>query len=125
MSEKTELARPVREEEPTLGSALERTYEAGQQYVTDRLELTLLELRETARGTALAGAGAVLGLLGWIAVMGALVLWDLRVSPELRLLVVGAAHLAAGGAALAYGLRRGRDARGRARVGHGGAAERG
>lgn len=125
-SESTRAPHPP-QAEPSLGSALERTYEAGQQYVNDRLELALLDLQRGGRRVALAaaasGVGAVLALLGWLSVMGALVLWDARVAPETRLLALGLVHLVVGGAALYAGLQRAR--RERAEGGEGGEGDRG
>lgn len=112
MAEESGASWPTRDEAPSLGSALERTYEAGQQYVADRVELALVETQQTARRAALAGvvlgAGGVLALLGWVAVMAALVLWEARPSSELRLLALGLLHVLAGGLLLAAGLQRAR-----------------
>lgn len=111
-TESRRARRPARSDPPSLGSALEHTYEAGQQYVNDRLELALLDLQRWSRRvavvSAVSGAGAALAALGWIAVMAALVLWDGAVATETRLLAIGVAHLLAGGAALGVGLRRAR-----------------
>jgi hypothetical protein len=52
--------------EPTVGAALERTYEAGQSLIVRRLDLLVAESKLLAQSGALALIGGVIALLGWI-----------------------------------------------------------
>lgn len=61
---------------PTVTSALDRMVDAAQQVVVDQVRLARLEaqsaLADTARDSALVGAGAIVLLLAWVFAMIAL-----------------------------------------------------
>jgi hypothetical protein len=52
--------------EPTVGAALERTYEAGQSLIVRRLDLLVAESKLLAQSGALALVGALIALIGWV-----------------------------------------------------------
>src|SRR5262245_22576428 len=52
--------------EPRISDALERTYEAGQSLIVQRIDLLVAESKLFAQSGALFVAGAAIALLGWI-----------------------------------------------------------
>jgi hypothetical protein len=52
--------------EPRISDALERTYEAGQSLIVQRIDLLVAESKLFAQSGALLAAGGVVALLGWI-----------------------------------------------------------
>jgi hypothetical protein len=52
--------------EPTVGDALERTYEAGQSLIVRRIDLLVAESKLLAQSGAMALLGGVIALIGWI-----------------------------------------------------------
>lgn len=52
--------------EPSIGGALERTFEAGQSLVVRRIDLLVTEAKVLAQSGAMVVLGAVVGLIGWI-----------------------------------------------------------
>jgi len=107
------------QEEPSLVDAVEHAFEAGQQLVVDRVELLRLDARAAARrlggSLALLAAGLVAVGLGWCALLAAFALWEGGPIDTVwgRLAAIGAAHLLAGGAIIAAGIRSERRSAGR------------
>src|SRR5262245_39975325 len=85
-----------------------RIFESAQQLVLDRIDLVRYELRADLRSTLLGvaglGAGSVLALLGWVAVMAALVGagW---IPAALALGIIGGAHLLLGAGLVLFAAR--------------------
>ena len=52
--------------EPSMGRALERTYEAGQALIVQRIDLLVAESKLLVRSGRMVALGAVLALTGWI-----------------------------------------------------------
>jgi hypothetical protein len=84
--------------ERSVARDLQRAYSAAQQLLLDRTELLVRDAREqlaaVARGALLTGLGGLVGLVGWLALMSAAVLW-LRASLSLAesIAAVAAVHL--------------------------------
>lgn len=55
--------------EPSIGRALERTYEAGQSLIVQRVELLIAESKQLARSGRVGVLGAFLAITGWIYLM--------------------------------------------------------
>ena len=55
--------------EPSIGRALERTYEAGQSLIEQRVDLLIAESKLLARSGRVFVLGAALALTGWIYLM--------------------------------------------------------
>lgn len=82
--------------EPRIGDALERTYEAGQSLIVQRIDLLVAESKLLARGGGLLALGAVVALLGWIhLVQGAIDGLAARYPRFAVELAVGVVHVAA------------------------------
>lgn len=81
--------------EPGIGDALERTYEAGQSLIVQRIDLLVAESRLLAHNSGIAVLGAVVALAGWVylmhGVIDGLALQLPRFAVELG---VGLAHIA-------------------------------
>ncbi len=91
---------------PTIVECIEDAYGAGQRLVVDRIELLALQASETSavflRTGAIAGCGAMLIGLGWVCLVGAVLVWlEPAWSWPVALAFVGTMHVAAGGAFLA------------------------
>ncbi len=52
--------------EPSIGDALERTFEAGQALVVRRIDLLVAESKLLVRSSGLVVLGAVVASIGWI-----------------------------------------------------------
>lgn len=77
-----------------MGRALERTYEAGQALVVQRIDLLVAEAKLLARSGRMAALGAVVGLTGWIYLLhGAIDGLALRYPRFAVELAVGLVHL--------------------------------
>jgi len=59
--------------EPSVGHALERTYEAGQALLVRRIDLLVAESRLFLRAGRALGIGVVVALLGWLYLMEGLI----------------------------------------------------
>ena len=57
------------ERAPNIGRALERTYEAGQSLIVQRMDLLMAESKLLAQSGRVIVLGAVLALTGWIYLM--------------------------------------------------------
>ena len=55
--------------EPGIGRALERTYEAGQSLIVQRIDLLIEESKLLAQSGRMVVLGAVVALIGWIYLM--------------------------------------------------------
>jgi hypothetical protein len=80
--------------EPSIGRALERTYEAGQSLIVQRLDLLMAEsklLAQSGRGVVL---GAALALTGWVYLMQGVIDGLAQHHPRFAVEVaIGLAHL--------------------------------
>jgi hypothetical protein len=52
--------------EPSIGDALERTYEAGQSLIVQRIDLLVAESKLLAQNGAMLALGAAVALAGWL-----------------------------------------------------------
>ncbi len=52
--------------EPSIGHALERTYEAGQSLIVQRIDLLVAETKLLVRGGGLLLLGGLVAFVGWI-----------------------------------------------------------
>lgn len=81
-----------------MGRALERTYEAGQALIVQRIDLLVAESKLLARSGRMVALGAVVALTGWIylvhGMIDGLALHYPRFAVELT---VGLVHLGFGG----------------------------
>jgi len=98
-------------EDPSLGNAIERVYEAGQSLLVRRIDLLVEELAEHARSLlAAAGipfAGAVVALVGWfIAVAGIIDALDGSFPRFAVEIVIGILHVGIGVALVIVARRR-------------------
>jgi uncharacterized membrane protein YqjE len=82
------------ENEPSLGSALERVVAASQKVVQERTELVFLEVRELLAATfeGLLALGLAIGLLllAWTSAIAAMVFFLMEVMPRSHALAVAA-----------------------------------
>jgi hypothetical protein len=86
------------EREPSIGGALERTFEAGQSLVVRRIDLLVAESKVLAQSGAMVVLGAVVGLIGWIyLVNGAIEGLASRYPRFAVVLAAGVLHLAIAG----------------------------
>jgi len=101
---------PLPHHERSLAATLGHALDLAQQVAADELRLLQLESHEGIARAARRGAwtafGALCLLIGWIGLLGAVVVaLEGRLSLELRLLLVGASQLLLGAGLIAYGRR--------------------
>ena len=83
--------------EPSIGRALERTYEAGQSLIVQRIDLLIAESKLLAQSGRLVVLGAVLALAGWAYLMLGVIDGLAQRYPRFAVeLVVGLTHFALG-----------------------------
>jgi hypothetical protein len=81
--------------EPSIGDALERTFEAGQALVVRRIDLLVAESKLLAQSSGLVVLGVVIVLIGWIFLVHGVIDGLAARYPRFALeLAVGGAHLA-------------------------------
>lgn len=100
-------------DEPSIGEALERVYEAGQGVLASRIERLSEDLAGQGRlllvSAILVGSGALIALAGWaIVVAGALDAADEWVPRYTAEIAIGAVHCLVGAIVAYRGLRSGR-----------------
>jgi len=82
------------ENEPSLGSALERVVSASQKVVQERTELVFIEVREllsaTFEGLLALGLAVGLLLLAWVAAVAAMIIFLTELMPRSGALAVAA-----------------------------------
>jgi uncharacterized membrane protein YqjE len=99
--------------QPSATEAVERMIDASQRLIGDRIELAKLEAQEAVTrvvtSTVFLLAAGLFALIGWISLMGAVVLL-LRQSMTLEaaLALVGGIHIVLGGGAALFGMARSR-----------------
>ncbi len=98
-------------EDPSLGDALERVFEAGQALIVRRIDLLAEELSAHRFRVLTAGivdlCAAALALAGWFIAIAGLIDWlDDHFARHAVEVAVGAVHVAAGAAFFALGRRR-------------------
>ena len=101
----------ITSEDPTLGDALERVFEAQQALVVRRVDLLLEEITAKAKGLVSLSVGAIVGavaaLAGWfIAIAGVIDALDDRFARSALEIGMGMLHVGAGIALVFYLLRR-------------------
>jgi hypothetical protein len=99
------------QQEPTIGDALERIYEAGQSLIVRRIDLLVAESKLLARDGGRLALATLVGFLGWVyLVQGAVDGLSTRYPRFTAELLMGFAHVAAAAAFVLYRARSGTDA---------------
>jgi hypothetical protein len=102
---------PITSEDPSLGNAIERVFEAQQSLVVRRVDLLLEEITAKAKSLVTLSIGAIVGavaaLAGWfIAIAGVINALDDTFARSALEIGIGALHIGAGIALIYYLFRR-------------------